>query len=143
MSDLSVEFNDKSFKSFMRNFRTQVTNMEPPFRQFGVEIKKLTRTQFEQEVTPDGIAWQSLAPSTIARKKTPYKLRETLTMFRSMYVRTNKKDFKFGLKDNKYIYHHYGTSKMPARVVIGMNSERYKLLNQLIVLHIKRVKNKR
>lgn len=143
MNDLSVEFNDKSFKSFMRNFRTQVSNMEPPFRQFGFEIKSLTKNQFEQEVAPDGTAWQPLAPSTLARKKTPYKLRETLTMFRSMYFRVSKKDFKFGLKDEKYIYHHYGTNKMPARVVIGMNSERYKLLNQLVVLHIKRVKNKR
>ncbi len=143
MGDLSVEFNDKSFKSFMRNFRTQVSNMEPPFRQFGVEIRKLTNNQFQQEVEPDGTPWQQLSPSTIAQKKTPYKLRETLTMFRSMYVKVNRKDFKFGLRDDKYIYHHYGTSKMPARVVIGMTNDRYKILNKLIILHIKRVKNKK
>lgn len=117
--------------------------MEPPFRQFGVELRKLTKDQFYKEQDPEGAPWSPLAPSTLAHKKSPYKLRETGFMFSSMKVKVTKKDFKFGLTDEKYIYHHYGTVKMPARVVVGMTNERYRMLNDLVRLHIKRVKNKR
>jgi hypothetical protein len=135
--DAQVTIESKSFNSFMKQMKTSVSDMSPPFKEYGRYLKKETDEQFVREVDPDGRPWEPLKPSTLLRKKTGFKLRETYEMSKSFFVDIDKKSMSYGLRDKKYIFHHYGTSKMVARVVIGDNNERRGVLNKMIVSHLK------
>jgi hypothetical protein len=123
----------------MKDLKTNVSNMQPAFRDAGEYLKKETLNQFDKEVDPDGKAWEPLKPSTLLKKKSPYKLRETLTMFNTLYYTATKDKLDFGIKDKKYIFHHEGTSRMPARVVIGITNERMGEINKFVLKHIRLV----
>lgn len=140
---ISVTVDAKNFKGFMKDLKQSTSNLRPAFDDFGKYLKKETDSQFKLEVDPDKRPWEPLKPATIARKKTPYKLRETFKMYESFYYKADKQSFEYGLKDEKYIFHHYGTFKMPARVVIGITQERRKRLNEFVILQIRRVKKLR
>jgi hypothetical protein len=58
-------------------------------------------------------------------------------MSQSFYAVADKESLQYGLKDPKYKFHHFGTRRMPARVVIGDTNERRKTLNKLIVNYLK------
>lgn len=138
MIGLEVTADLKDFKSFMKNLKKKVSDMSPAFDQFGRYMMSETKEQFANESTPDGQRWTPLKPATLLRKKGRSILRETDEMYNSMYYNAGEKTFKFGLKDKKYRFHHSGTSRMAARVVVGMNSARYEKRNQLLILFIKR-----
>jgi hypothetical protein len=135
--DMDVTIEASSFKSFMKELKRTVSDMSPPFKEYGRYLKKVTDQQFLDEVDPDGKPWAPLKPATILRKKTPFKLRESYTMSKSFYTEIDKKSMTYGLKDEKYKYHHYGTSRMAARVVIGDTNDRRGVLNKMIVGYIK------
>jgi hypothetical protein len=143
MTQPTASVDAKSFKSFMKDLKQSTSNLEPAFRDFGNYIKKETNTQFQKEIDPEGRPWEPLKPSTLARKKTSFKLRETFFMFNAFYYKATKTNFEFGIKDPKYQFHHFGTSKMPARVVIGIPNDRRKKLNNFIIAQIRRVKSLR
>lgn len=128
----------KDFKSYMSNLKKKVNDMSPAFDQFGRYMMSETRSQFASQTAPDGSGWAPLKPATLLRKKGRSILRETDEMYNSLYYDASAKSFKFGIKDKKYIFHHTGTSRMAARVVIGINSERLQKRNQLLILFIKR-----
>lgn len=136
--DLKFETDIKYFKSFMKEMGVTASNIEPAFIAFGEYITKETKAQIKAEKSPDGIPWLPLAPSTIRRKKTQLKLRETYKMVSSMFYKAGKTSFEFSIADEKYIHHHYGTRKMPARIIIGVDTEdRRKRLNKEIVGYLK------
>lgn len=140
---ISAAVDAKSFKDFMKQLKQGTSNLAPAFRDFGEYMKKHTEVQFQSEVDPEGKPWQPLKPATIARKKTPFKLRESFFMFNSVFYVAEDKQFIFGIKDPKYQFHHEGTSRMPARVVIGITNDRRGKLNKLVTAQILRVKGKR
>jgi hypothetical protein len=135
--DVDVTIDASSFKSFMKELKVTVSDMSPPFREYGQYLRKETEQQFIKEVDPDGKPWAPLKPSTLLRKKTAFKLRETYEMSKSFFVEVDKKSFSYGLKDPKYVHHHYGTRKMVARPVIGDNNERRGILNKMIVKYLR------
>lgn len=143
MLDLKASVDLKSFNSFMKQLKQTTSNLEPAFRDFGNYMKKETDYQFQKEVDPDGKLWEPLKPATLIKKKTPFKLRETFFMFNAVYFKATKTRFEFGIKDPKYQFHHFGTSKMVPRVVIGITQKRRKKLNDLVILQIRRVKSLR
>lgn len=142
MFELTPKINSKDYKSFAKNLKSSVANLEPAFDQFGRYVKSQTEEQFNKEVDPDGDAWQPLSPYTLLRKSTNTILRETGAMAKSFFYRANKQSFEFGLDDFKYKFHHEGTSKMPARVVIGISDERKEKLNGFIIAHMKRTRSR-
>jgi Phage virion morphogenesis family len=135
--DADVTIEAKFFKSFMKELKVSVSNMSPAFKEYGDYVRKETDNQFLKEIDPDGKPWVPLKPATLLRKKTAFKLRETYEMSRSFYVDVDPKSMSYGLKDPKYIFHHYGTRKMAARVVIGDTNERRGKLNKFIVKYLK------
>lgn len=139
---ISLEVDAKNFKSFMKELKSATSNLAPAFRNFGEYLEKETDAQFVSETDPDGKAWEPLKPSTLSRKKTSTKLRETLKMYNSIYYVAEDKGFEYGIKDPKYRFHHEGTGRMPARVVIGITNERRGVLNKFVITQIKRVKSK-
>lgn len=138
-----IRLEDKNFKDFMRQLKQTTSNLAPAFRDFGEYLKRETDVQFQREVDPEGRPWEPLKDSTLARKKTSYKLRETFEMYNTIYYVASDKEFKYGIKDPKAIFHQYGTSRMSARVVVGITSERRKKANDLVIAQIRRVKSKR
>jgi hypothetical protein len=64
-------------------------------------------------------------------------------MFNAFYFTATDKEFTYGVKDPKYLFHHEGTKNMPSRVVVGINNVRRKKLNDLVIAQIRRVKGKR
>jgi phage gpG-like protein len=140
---ISASVDAKSFKDFMKQLKQTTANLAPAFRDFGEYLKKETDVQFAKEVDPAGNPWAALKPSTLVRKKTSFKLRETLVMYNSIYYTATDKGFEYGIKDPKYQFHHNGTSRMPARVVIGIDNTRQKKVNDFVIAQIRRVKGKR
>jgi phage gpG-like protein len=133
--DIKIE--SKSFKSFMKELKVSVSNMSPPFKEYARYIKSETEGQFLKELDPDGKPWKPLAPSTLRRKKTSFILRETFEMSKSFFTEVDNNSVVYGLKDPKYQYHHTGTSRLPARVVIGDTQARRGVLNKMIVKYLK------
>jgi len=126
----------------MKQLKQTTSNLAPAFRDFGVYMERETQDQFKREIDPDGKPWEPLKPATLAQKKTSFKLRETFTMYNTLYYTATDKNFRFGIRDPKYKWHHFGTSRMAARVVVGFNSERRKKANELVIAQIRRVKGK-
>jgi hypothetical protein len=139
---ISASVESKNFKDFMKQLKQTTSKLSPAFRDAGEYMKKETIIQFEKEVDPNGKPWAPLAPATIAKKKTPFKLRETLVMFNTLFYVANDKGLTFGIKDDKYRFHHEGTTRMPARVVIGITDARRGKINQFVIAQIRRVKGK-
>lgn len=140
---ISVSFDAKSFKGFMKDLKQSTTKLQPAFNDFGKYMMTETKEQFETETDPDGKAWEPLKPATLRIKKTNTKLRETLEMYNSMYYKATNEYFIFGIKDIKYQFHHFGTSRMAQRRVVGITNERRKKLNGFVVAQIRRVKGLR
>jgi len=141
MFDLTIDANIKDFKSFMNNLKTQTSTIKTPMSNWGEYLKQQTNNQFKQGKDPTGHPWKPLAPATLRNKKGTI-LVETGVMKKSVYYEASARTFQFGIKDPKYQFHHFGTSRMPARVVIGMNDERINKRNELIIAHIRRAKAK-
>lgn len=140
---IKVKLEADNFKDFMKQLKQGTKNMAPAFRDFADYMRKETENQYATETDPEGRPWAPLKPSTIKRKKTPYKLRETLVMYNSIGVNVTDEKFIFAIKDDKYKYHHTGTSKMPARVVLAITNDRRKKANEFVIAQIRRVKGKR
>lgn len=140
---INVKVDSKNFKNFMKQLKQTTKNLAPAFRDAGEYLKKETTIQYQKEVDPDGKPWAPLKPSTLAKKKTSTKLRETLVMFNSFYYVSSNQGLEYGIKDPKYRFHHEGTSRMPARVVIGITNVRRGKINDYVVAQIRRVKGKR
>lgn len=143
MFDINPRLDAKNFKSFAKNLKSSVNNLEPVFDEFGRYLTKETHQQFDKEVDPSGDKWAELSPVTLLKKQTPYILRETFEMYKSLYYRANKQNFEYGIDDFKYNFHHTGTSRMPARVVIGITDERRERFNKMLILYLKRIRNRK
>lgn len=143
MFEMRPRFDAKNFKSFAKNLKSSVSNLEPAFDEFGRYIQPETQRQFTTETDPDGNKWAELSPVTLLRKQTPYILRETFFMYSMIFYVATKNSFEFGIRDPKYKFHHEGTAKMPARVVIGITDKRKQRLNRIIIVYLKRVRSRR
>jgi hypothetical protein len=143
MFDIKPRFESKNFQSFAKNLKSSISNMTPPFDEFGRYLTDETKQQFTREEDPEGNKWAELSPRTLLKKKSPHILRETEMMYKSLYYRADKKSFEYGINDFKYNFHHTGTERMPARVVIGITETRKEKLNKLIILYLKRVRSRR
>lgn len=142
MFEINPKFDAKNFQSFAKNLKSSVSNLEPAFDEFGRYLQTETVDQFTREIDPDGKRWSPLSPRTLERKQTPYILRETFEMFNSFFYTATKKSFVYGLADPKYRFHHEGTSRMPARVVIGITSARKDKFNEIVILYLKRIRKR-
>lgn len=144
MFNAKWETDIKYFKSYMREMQVQVSNFKSPFKAFGEFLIKDTKEQIRQEKSPDGIPWLPLAPSTLRQKKTTLKLRETFKMVKTIFYVASKTELEFGINDEKYVFHHYGTKKMPARVIVGVDTKPRRVrLNKEIILYLRNIRVKR
>jgi len=134
----------KYFKSYMRELQAKTTNFKPPFTAFGEFLVKDTKQQIQSEKSPEGVPWLPLAPSTLRQKKTSLKLRETFRMVKAIFYIASKGQLEFGIKDKKYVFHHYGSKNMPARVIVGVNTTtRRKRLTKEITLYLRHIQIRR
>ena len=73
------------------------------------------------------IGWPPLAPSTVALKGGPSTiLIDSGSMHAALTMQSTKDEATIGFsspEDQKYKYHHEGTSKMPARVLLEISAE--------------------
>lgn len=137
MSDIEISLNMKYFNSFMKELKTKTTTFEPVWKQYESFIRDEIDKQYKGEYDPSGKPWEPLKPATLLRKRTNFKLRETFKMYKSLKFKLSKKTMSWYIDDEKYKYHHYGTSKMVARVVLGDNQQRRLKLNKIIVQYLK------
>ena len=143
MFNAKWETDIKVFKSYIKQYQLAVTDFSKPFGEFGRYLKSETKAQIKAEKSPTGTPWLPLAPVTIRQKRTRKKLRETYKMTRSLFYKVSKIELEFGISDKKYIHHHYGTKKMPARVIVGVDTpERMKFLNKRISVYLRNIKPK-
>lgn len=145
MAEFKIKFqtNIKYFKSYMKQIGKYTSNFKPVFAEYDTYLRKDTQQQIKREVNPEGKPWEPLAESTLRQKRTNLKLRETFYMVGTIYSKVTKISYEFGIKDKKYQYHHYGTKKMPRRVIIGVgNGQRRKKLTIVIRQHLKRLKSR-
>ncbi len=135
--EISMQLDIKYFNSFMKELKFKTTNFSPVWRTYRGYIRKEIDAQYKGEYDPQGKPWEPLKPSTLLRKRTNFKLRETLQMYKSLKFRINNKSMWWVIDDEKYKFHHRGTKKMVARVILGDNQRRRAVLNKEIVQYIK------
>lgn len=127
----------------MGGLKKRVRNLQPPLTGWGNYLLQDTRVQqFSREKDPTGKPWSRLAPATVREKRrlgygSKKILERTGDFQRTLFFEASKKTFVWGLRSQIASYHQYGTRKMPARVIIGLNATRkqkgYKLIKVYIV----------
>lgn len=98
---------------------------------YGRDIAAAHASYFDQQTDPNGTPWEPLAASTVARKGHSTILVDTNALRTSLteingpnnFFRTDKRGALFGTTVDYAFWHMRGTSKMPARPMVGMNDE--------------------
>lgn len=112
-----------SAKFELEGFARRLERLEQPTAEATLFMERQTKLRFAQQVSPDGASWAPLAPSTLAKKKTSAILRETATLVNSITSQAMGLTGKVFTPTEYGLYHQTGTSKMPARVFLGISAE--------------------
>lgn len=101
-----------------------------PFRLIAKELERFEQGLFESEHAPDGTPWAPLRPATIARKGHDLILHDTGRLGASLMQETGDSIravdphyLTFGTSTEYAGFLQDGTSRMPARPMVGLNEE--------------------
>ncbi|MBP5971532.1 phage virion morphogenesis protein [Brasilonema sp. CT11] len=132
----TVKINEKNLGNF-RGLPDQIRNMRKPMQNALAYLEAETKKQFVSETDPEGRAWASLKPSTLARKKSGAIGRETSAMINSIFTRlTGDLQGEIGLSVEYALYFSEGTKKMAARPILGFNNTREAKVMSLFEIYI-------
>lgn len=112
-----------------------VGNLDTVMGEISLYMERETRLNFAKEYDPDGVPWAALSPSTLARKKTRAILRETSQLASSVSSTSSKEESRVFITDPKGIYHQTGTTKMPARPILGIGDRQRKNIEKMFRRH--------
>jgi phage virion morphogenesis protein len=105
-------------------------------------MERQTKLNFAKETDPDGQAWAELSPSTLARKKTSSKLRETSSLVNSIAGGSSGLIGFVNASVEYGIYHQTGTNdekrgiSMPARKFLGIGADDVTKIEEIIRQHL-------
>jgi len=119
----------------------KLANLSIPVSQSAEYMLKETKLNFAKESTPDGAGWAVLAASTLAQKSGGKILVESGALLGSIAIKgAGSKQAIISSTGVAYaIYHAAGTSKMPARVFIGVSGRHVTRINQIFKKYIKSI----
>lgn len=125
----------------MRRTQRNLRRMNKALDQVGMYMERETKLNFAKESTPAGAPWAGLAASTLRQKRSAAILRETSDLVNSIAaepaseteVRVNGGGTEYG------IYHQMGTSKMPQREYIGIESRHEPRIRKIIERYVSEV----
>ena len=100
----------------------------------GLSMVSSTQDNFERERSPDGMAWQPLAPSTIVRRKAgrgSKALQDTRRLYQSITYAAGAQSVTIGTNVEYAAFHQFGQgaapsgyqSQVPARPFLGVGAE--------------------
>lgn len=113
----------------------KVSEIKKPIQEATLYQERETKLNFLKESTPDGDPWTPLAPSTLLRKRTSAKLRETSTLINSVASAASGSSGKVFASTQYGAFHQTGTSKMPAREFLGISDKNAERIEQLFTDH--------
>lgn len=103
---------------------------EKPLQSYLPSLVKSHGDFFSSRVDPNGSQWPPLAAYTIKKKGHDVPLVETGAMKSSVLEKgadhieaVSHRGLLFGTKDEKAVYHQFGTNRIPQRAFIGMQTE--------------------
>ena len=109
----------------IKRLAEKTSNLSAPMRKAGSYMERETKLNFAKQSDPDGAPWAPLAASTLRRKKSGAILRETGALAGSITMTASSNQATVAVGTNYAIYHQSGTSKMPARKMIGINEGKH------------------
>jgi phage gpG-like protein len=136
--DKGVVSIDADFSQSINAFkaiRSNLKGLEPPMRKWGHYMVVDTQDQFRKGIDPDGNPWAPLSPVTLLNKAKlgypPDILIATGDMERTVdYAFIGKGVvIRIGFPAQ---FHQRGTTKMPARIILGMNPYRQAKLGDIV-----------
>ena len=124
MTAFKFTIKDIGTKEELDKLARRTANLSPAMAQAAAYMERQTRLNFAKESDPDGAAWAGLAPSTLRRKRSGAILRESGELVKSISSSSSDKQARvFSPGPDYNIYHQQGTSRMPARVFIGIGEQ--------------------
>ena len=115
----------------------RIRDYSQPLQAAATYLKKKTLSNFDAEISPEGVGWAALSPKTIERKGHSRKLYETGAMRSAISARVEGKQAVISCSDFKAPFHQSGTSRMPARPFIGTNWAMINEIKGLVKNYIK------
>lgn len=106
-------------RAIARLFRKSTMNL------YGRSVRARTRERMIEEVDPDGTPWAPLSEPYGSRKKGPGKLRETLALFKTMHVESQKGAAQVGTRLDYGTWNQEGAdgNNLPARPWLGVTDQ--------------------
>lgn len=123
---LKFTVNAKDVEKMLRKAADKTSSgLRNPLRDAGLYMVRETISNFTGEHDPDGRPWAPLAASTLARKKTSTKLRETGAMAAANRLYVGGKTARIKNSIDYAIWHQTGTKRMPQRQFLGISESRH------------------
>ena len=122
----------------MARLSSVVGDLAPIMQEISLYLDAANKKRYQDQLTPEGIAWTPLSPVTIERRKNksgdPGRiLIDTGRLFGSIKPSHNYRQAKVSAGPLTYAgVHQEGTDKIPARPYIGINDDELQDILQLI-----------
>lgn len=122
-------------------------DLRPAWRAVVAYLRAATIQQFASQGGRLGTPWQPLSPAYAIAKARKYPgqpiLRATDAMFNSLagqtadsVVEIEPQVMSYGTKDRKAHWHQYGTTRMPARKILGLIAQDKQMVKSIVKDHL-------
>lgn len=126
---ISILVENEEVLQALNRLQAKLGNLQPAFTQAGAKLQSSINVRFQTKVSPAGVAWAALKPSTqlsYSKKykgKTPGSLldRSTNGLLKSLTRRVNPNGVVVGFGKPYAAYHEFGTKKMERRGLMFAN----------------------
>lgn len=142
MTNINVSISG-DFADSLAGLTETISDLRPVLANIGEHMLRSTRERWDREISPSGIAWTPLRPSTIASKSRTQKgnktksgqarsrtrapataiLRESNLLRDTIAYQVSGGNLRVGTPQAYGVFHQFGTRKMPAREFLGVGAE--------------------
>jgi phage virion morphogenesis protein len=140
---LSVTIDTRELKQMVKQYKSRLTNLEPPLKGFGQYLLKETQDQFKNQTDPEGKRWAELKEKTLLEKQRKGYPSDILTrtgdMQKKLYYEVSNKSLEFGIKSPIAEIHQDGvpSRNLPQRRIVGITKKRLQYKQKLVLNYIK------
>ncbi len=137
---IDYEFPDKAVADRLRALVDAGEDLEPAFIDIGEGLLNSTHDRWEQQVDPEGNAWEPLDPKYQARKKKNADKILVLEGFMrdTLAYNTTKSSLELGTPIEKYgATHQFGDEErgIPARPYLGFSEDDDQMIEDILLDH--------
>lgn len=137
---IDVEYDDRNVREALQRLQQAGGNLDAAFGEIGEYLLESHRQRFDDQVDPDGHAWEPLSARTIERKKKNADkiLIEHGGLMDSLHYNASSHGLEFGTNLIYGATHQFGDEdrNIPARPFLGINRDDEEEIIRIIEDHI-------